>query len=44
MSGDGEARRVDVTGEEREFTQGREIQRIFDPGRKVSLSLSYTPF
>jgi outer membrane receptor protein involved in Fe transport len=28
----------------REFTQGPEIQRIFDPGRKVSLSLSYTPF
>ena len=30
--------------EKREFTQGREIQRVFDPGRKVSLSLSYTPF
>jgi len=33
-----------LLGEEREFTQGREIQRVIDPGRKVSLSLSYTPF
>ncbi|HEX6098652.1 MAG TPA: TonB-dependent receptor [Thermoanaerobaculia bacterium] len=33
-----------LLGEKREYTQGREIQRIFDPGRKVSLSLSYTPF
>ncbi|HEV7243179.1 MAG TPA: TonB-dependent receptor [Thermoanaerobaculia bacterium] len=33
-----------LLGEEREYTQGREIQRIYDPGRKVSLSLSYTPF
>ncbi|MGZ5442965.1 MAG: TonB-dependent receptor domain-containing protein [Thermoanaerobaculia bacterium] len=33
-----------LLGEKREFTQGSEIQRIFDPGRKVSLSLSYTPF
>lgn len=30
--------------EKREFTQGAEVQRIFEPGRKVSLSLSYTPF
>ena len=28
----------------REFVQGGLIQRRFDPGRKVSLSLSYTPF
>lgn len=28
----------------RRFVQGGEIQRLFDPGRKVSLSLSYTPF
>ncbi|HYC89656.1 MAG TPA: TonB-dependent receptor [Thermoanaerobaculia bacterium] len=28
----------------REFLQGGELQRRFDPGRKVSLSLSYTPF
>lgn len=28
----------------REFTQGGQLQRRFDPGRKVSLSLSYTPF
>ena len=28
----------------REFTQGGEIQRLFDPGRKVSLSISYSPF
>lgn len=33
-----------LLGERREFTQGSEIQRIFEPGRKVSLSLSYTPF
>ncbi|HET8773551.1 MAG TPA: TonB-dependent receptor [Thermoanaerobaculia bacterium] len=33
-----------LLGEKREFTQGREIQRIFDPGRKISFSLSYTPF
>ena len=26
------------------FVQGDEIQRSFDPGRKVSLSFSYTPF
>lgn len=28
----------------REFTQGGEIQRRFDPGRKISLSVSYSPF
>ena len=28
----------------REFTQGGEIQRRFDPGRKFSVSLSYSPF
>ncbi len=28
----------------RRFVQGGEIQRLFDPGRKISLSLSYTPF
>ena len=28
----------------REFLQGGELQRRFDTGRKVSLSLSYTPF
>jgi outer membrane receptor protein involved in Fe transport len=33
-----------LLGEERHYTQGSEIQRIYDPGRKVSLSLSYTPF
>ncbi len=30
--------------EKREFLQGGQVQRQFDPGRKVSLSLSYTPF
>lgn len=30
--------------ERREFVQGGLIQRSYDPGRKVSLSLSYTPF
>ena len=33
-----------VLDEKREFTQGGVLQRRFDPGRKVSLSLSYTPF
>src|SRR5262249_13079943 len=28
----------------KKFVQGGEIQRQFDPGRKISLSLSYTPF
>ena len=35
---------TNLLDEKREFTQGGEIQRLFDPGRKVSLSLSYTPF
>ncbi|HEX7705530.1 MAG TPA: TonB-dependent receptor [Thermoanaerobaculia bacterium] len=30
--------------EKRRYVQGGEIQRLFDPGRKISLSLSYTPF
>jgi TonB-dependent receptor len=30
--------------EKREFTQGGQLQRRFDPGRKFSLSISYTPF
>ena len=33
-----------ILGARREFVQGGEIQRMFDPGRKVSLSFSYTPF
>lgn len=32
-----------LTDEKREFTQGGQIQRSFDPGRKFSLSLSFTP-
>jgi hypothetical protein len=28
----------------REFVQGGELQRAFDPGRKISLSFSYSPF
>ncbi|HEX6640702.1 MAG TPA: hypothetical protein VF215_06290, partial [Thermoanaerobaculia bacterium] len=28
----------------REFTQGGQLQRRFDPGRRFSLSISYTPF
>ncbi|HYO75520.1 MAG TPA: hypothetical protein VE010_03585, partial [Thermoanaerobaculia bacterium] len=35
---------TNLLDEKREFTQGGEIQRLFDPGRKFSLSLSYTPF
>ena len=35
---------TNLLDEKRRFTQGGEIQRLFDPGRKVSLSLSYTPF
>ena len=35
---------TNLLDEKREFTQGGEIQRLFDPGRKVSLSFSYTPF
>lgn len=30
--------------ESREFTQGDSIQRLYRPGRTVSLSLSYSPF
>jgi TonB-dependent receptor len=30
--------------ESREFTQGNSIQRLYRPGRTVSLSLSYSPF
>lgn len=33
-----------LLGERREFTQGGAIHRSFDPGRKLSLSLSYSPF
>lgn len=33
-----------LLGAQREFVQGGEVQRMFDPGRKVSLSVSYTPF
>lgn len=33
-----------LLGARREFVQGGQIQRSFDPGRKVSLSLSYSPF
>jgi len=33
-----------ILGARREFVQGDEIQRMFDPGRKISLSFSYTPF
>ncbi|HEX7151101.1 MAG TPA: TonB-dependent receptor [Thermoanaerobaculia bacterium] len=35
---------TNLLDEKREFTQGGALQRRFDPGRKVSLSLSYTPF
>jgi hypothetical protein len=35
---------TNLLGAQREFTQGGQIQRRFDPGRKVSLSLSYSPF
>lgn len=35
---------TNLSDERREFTQSGEIQRLFDPGRKISLSLSYTPF
>ena len=33
-----------MLGEKRQYTQAGQIHRSFDPGRKVSLSLSYTPF
>jgi len=35
---------TNLLDEKREFVQGGEIQRRFNPGRKVSLSLSFTPF
>jgi outer membrane receptor protein involved in Fe transport len=35
---------TNLLDEKREFIQGGQIQRRFDPGRKVSLSLSYSPF
>jgi TonB-dependent receptor len=35
---------TNLFGAKHEFTQGGEIQRLIQPGRKVSLSLSYTPF
>lgn len=35
---------TNLLGEKRRFTQGGALQRLFDPGRKVSLSLSYSPF
>ena len=34
---------TNLLGSKKEFIQGGEIQRRFDPGRKVSLSLSYSP-
>lgn len=30
--------------QKREFTQGQELHRRYDPGRTVSVSMSYTPF
>lgn len=33
-----------LTGEEREWTQGGETYRLFDPGRGLGFSLSYKPF
>ncbi len=35
---------TNLLNDAREFIQGGEVQRRFQPGRKVSLSLSYTPF
>lgn len=35
---------TNLLDEKRRFTQGGEIQRLFDPGRRISVSLSYTPF
>ena len=35
---------TNLLGAKREFVQGTQLQREFDPGRKVSLTLSYTPF
>jgi hypothetical protein len=35
---------TNLLNDKREFLQGGLVQRSFSPGRKVSLSLSYTPF
>ena len=35
---------TNLLDEKRSYVQGGEIQRLFDPGRKFSLSISYTPF
>jgi len=35
---------TNLTGEEREWTQGGQTFRLFDPGRGVGLSLSFKPF
>lgn len=35
---------TNLLNEKRDFVQGGQIQRHYEPGRKVSLSLSYTPF
>lgn len=35
---------TNLLNEEREFIQGGLVQRSYQPGRKVSLSLSFTPF
>ncbi|HUP45415.1 MAG TPA: outer membrane beta-barrel protein [Thermoanaerobaculia bacterium] len=35
---------TNLLGGAREFTQGSEIQRLYRPGRTISLSLSYAPF
>jgi outer membrane receptor for ferrienterochelin and colicin len=35
---------TNLTDRTNKFVQAGEIQRLFDPGRKFSLSLSYTPF
>jgi outer membrane receptor protein involved in Fe transport len=35
---------TNLLNEKRDFLQGGQIQRHYEPGRKVSLSLSYTPF
>lgn len=35
---------TNLLDEKRTYVQGGEIQRLFDPGRKFSLSISYSPF
>lgn len=35
---------VNLLDEKREYYQGGELQRLYEPGRKISLSISYTPF